>query len=102
MMYLIDVVYVGPQDQPKHLRQRIRIQSKPGVKNMSGEPCEIGWLGTTNDWNHEAIGAMSDKDARKELHSFGIQIPDDSPVNLGDYSYGYDEYSEWYNKQFMY
>ena len=102
MLYLIEVTYVGPQDQPKHLRQRIRIQDRPGTKNMSGEPCKRGWLGTTNDWNHEAIGAMDEDAARKALCGLGIQIPDDSPVMLGDYSYGYGDDSEWYNKQFRY
>ncbi len=101
MFYAIDVTYVGPSKQPDHLYQRIRIQTKPGHTNMSGEEKVKGWLGTTNDWNHEALGEFDEQGARSLLKRFGIKLPSTSSITLGDYSYG-TEQSEWHNERFQY
>jgi hypothetical protein len=59
--YLINVKYVGPNktDSSGHYYEDagiMYIQTVPGTKNMSGEPCHKGWLGTTNDVSQTAHG----------------------------------------------
>jgi len=56
-LYLIEVEYVGPnaRDKGRHAH-KCRVLPVPGRKNMSGEPCTDGYLGTTDDWYKAAWG----------------------------------------------
>lgn len=56
MLYVIEMEYVGA-DQNRALNSHFYIvQDHPGLLNMSKEPCLQGWLGTTNDWSEHAHG----------------------------------------------
>jgi hypothetical protein len=72
MFYLTSAKYVGPN--ARHLENDynkivyghyVDIQSVPGRRNMSKEPCVDGWLGTTNDWAEYAHGAFETLDAAR-------------------------------------
>ena len=63
MFYLTSSEYVGPNARSLENDYRrivyghyIDIQTAPGLRNMSHEPCVDGWLGTTNDWAEYAHG----------------------------------------------
>lgn len=99
--YPIWLEYVGPNDVVGHLKTRIRIRKMPGTKNMSGEPCVDGWLGTTDDWSKTALGELDAAEMRALLVKEGVQVPSNSKIAYDDYSVG-DKNSEWYNKQFVY
>ena len=99
--YLIDLSYVGPNQPKGPLGQRIRVRQEPGRKNMSGESCSEGWLGTTGDWDSTAVGEFDEQSAREKLKSYGVQLPDSSKLKCTDYSHS-NESSEWWNKRNSY
>jgi hypothetical protein len=103
VFYPILLEYVGPPNSniAAHLKKRIRVESKPGRKNLSGQPCTTGWLGTTNDWSETALGEVSEDECRELLKERGVKIPDTSSVKFTDYSFG-NRFSEKFNREFAY
>jgi len=99
--YPIRIEYVGPNRDKGHLGQKIRMGKRAGKTNMSNEPKTSGWLGTTDDWNHTALGEMNEIEARALLKRNGVLIAKKTPVRHTDYSYGHEN-SEWYNKRWAY
>jgi hypothetical protein len=101
--YLIEVNYVGPHPSQKgHRASMVEIRPEPGRKNMSGEPCERGWLGTTDDWHRQAVGVYNEQGARKMLtETYGIKLPEASPVKYEKYCHSH-RHAEWYNRRWCY
>lgn len=99
--YLIELSYVGPNQPKGPLGQRIRVRQEPGRKNMSGELCSEGWLGTTDDWDKTAIGEFDEHGTREKLKEYDIQLPNTSRPRCTDYSHSH-EHSEWWNKRNSY
>jgi predicted DNA-binding protein YlxM (UPF0122 family) len=51
----------------------IRVQTSPGRKNLSGEECVKGWLGTSNDWHQDACGEFASlEEAQEEMTRRGF------------------------------
>jgi hypothetical protein len=75
--YLISEKYVGPNEKDSCGNfygdgTIMRIETIPGTKNMSGEECTDGWLGTTNDYSRDAHGEFETlEDAREAAHKLG-------------------------------
>lgn len=101
--YLIEVNFVGQHpSQKSHRAEMVRVSPKPGHKNMSGETCERGWLGTTDDWNKQAVGVYNEAGARKMLtETYKIKLPKTSPVKHTDYCHSHKN-AEWYNRRWCY
>ena len=59
MYYVIERKYVGPNTEDHINQHALFITDQPGKKNVSGEDCTQGWLGTTNDWSEEAHGKFA-------------------------------------------
>jgi len=49
--YLVEVFFANTGEN------RLDASTEPQRKNMSFEPCIEGWLGTTDNIDHQAIGA---------------------------------------------
>jgi len=101
--YLIEVSFVGPHPSQKgHRADMVRVSESPGRKNMSGEPCENGWLGTTDAWHRQAVGVFDEDGARKMLtETYKIKLPTKSQVKFTEYCHSHKN-AEWYNRQFCY
>lgn len=77
--YLIKTAYCGPNmnDIEHHQDSEgyMIIQTAPGTKNMSGEECTSGWLGTTNDWSSHACGEYENiEEARTAAATRGYTV----------------------------
>jgi len=85
-LYLVEIIYIGPNRASKGRHgHKVRVLREPGRKNMSGEPCISGWLGTTDDWHKEALGEFTPETAACYLLAeFGIADPD---LTLGNEFY---------------
>lgn len=66
MYYIIHETYVGPNIE-KVDEDFVYISTEPARANLSGEPRDIGWCGTTNDISVNALGSYSSVDEAK-LH----------------------------------
>lgn len=56
--------------------ETLELRSQPGRKNLSHEPCERGWLGTTNDVSAEALGRFEVVRVRERWLNDGRQRVD--------------------------
>lgn len=56
--YVIEQSYEGPNPDQHLDDHTFRIQTRPGLGNMSHEPILHGWMGTTNDWCEIAHGVF--------------------------------------------
>ena len=67
-LYLVEIAYIGPDwaSKGRHAH-KVRVLREPGRKNVSGEPCVKGWLGTTDDWHKTALGEFTADEARQYL-----------------------------------
>jgi hypothetical protein len=63
--YVVSTEDVGPNAEP--LNERVYIQTKPAVGNMSRQPIIDGWCGTTNDIAEYAHGVF---DSLEEAQKF--------------------------------
>lgn len=83
--YVIETEYVGPnkQDSEGHwigdTWHHWTIQTEPGRTNMSNEPREDGWLGTSNDWHANAHGRFDTLDAARQAVR-DMAVTDDEAV----------------------
>ena len=84
MFYLISIEYVGANklDSRGHIigdSETVQLTTTPPKTNMSGEVLVNGWLGTTNDWSHNALGEFKTlEDALEELKILGFTSRVDS------------------------
>jgi hypothetical protein len=70
MFYLVTRVYVGPNQDSKHLNSDvIEVWNEPARTNSSKEVLIDGWCGTTNDWSVHAYGEYETlQEALDEMH----------------------------------
>jgi len=88
MYYVLERKYVGP-DPEQHINEHaLFITEAPGRKNMSGEECTSGWLGTTNDWAEYAHGEFASlENARQAVagiageDGYRAASPEDNPLS---------------------
>lgn len=66
MYYIIEKIYVGPnQDQERYI-DAVEIRNTPAVTNTTHEKQVEGWCGTTNDWSITAHGEYSSIEEARE------------------------------------
>jgi hypothetical protein len=81
MYYLVEKEYLGPDrrdssGKPLGDARTLYIQLEPGRTNVSNEPRDLGWLGTTNDIDRWARGAFRTlEEARQEARKLGFTEP---------------------------
>lgn len=63
--YIIEQSYEGPNPDDHLDDQTFRVQTRPGLGNLSHKPILHGWLGTTNDWCKIAHGEFATLDEAK-------------------------------------
>ena len=63
LFYLIEKEYVGPNHDQYLNAHQVRVQTVPGLTNMTKESRVSGWLGTTNDWSLHAHGVYETREA---------------------------------------
>lgn len=92
--YVVVYKYVGPNLGQNMDADRVVITTSVPRKNLSGEPCEWGWCGATNDCSATALGAFGTlEEAKKyvedefETHGVDDELDDDELVVLGIGSY---------------
>ena len=69
--YVLISTYVGPNtrdgNHPRPEEEKyLTIQTAPGHKNLSGEICTEGWLGTTDDYSLEACGEFDTLESARQ------------------------------------
>ena len=86
-LYLIEIEYFGfnRASKGRHAHM-LRVQDVPGRKNMSGEACVEGYLGTTDNWYMAAWGEFDSADAviAKIFSEFNVTV---RRVQIGDEIY---------------
>lgn len=65
MFYVIETVYVGPNETDERYidTHSFEISTRPAVGNLDHEPRTSGWCGTTNDWSIDAHGEFATQEA---------------------------------------
>jgi hypothetical protein len=94
-------ILVSNTNEPNSI-DKIRLQKEPGYTNMSREPREEGWLGTTDGIDQTALGVFDAAGARALLARHGVHIPDDVPIRHTNYMLGGSQHAEDWNLEFAY
>jgi hypothetical protein len=82
--YIIEINYVGI-NQDQHIdSDEIQIRTEPGRTNSSNEVSTEGWLGTTNDWAYYAHGEYETIDEAREAVAEKFDNVRDSDPDYAD------------------